>query len=116
MKVRGLKPAGYLRFSHYDQVIAAAISGAGIAIGRWPHLASHLRQKVLVAPMGDAGVARLGRFHLVVRGGATPGPVEAFLSWLRAEAEEDTKKRAKATSTRRPSARRAGARAAGSRR
>jgi LysR family glycine cleavage system transcriptional activator len=116
MKVRGLKPAGYLRFSHYDQVIAAAISGAGIAIGRWPHLASQLRQRVLVAPMGDAGVAHLGRFHLVVRGGATPGPVEAFLSWLRAEADEDTKKRAKATSTRRPSARRAGARATGSRR
>ena len=65
MKIRGVKPAGSLHFSHYDQVIEAAIAGSGIAIGRWPHLASHLRTGVLVAPLLDAGVARHGGFYIV---------------------------------------------------
>ena len=103
MKVRGLKPAGFLRFSHYDQVMAAAISGAGVAIGRWPHLASHLHREVLVAPLGDAGVARLGRFHLLVGAAAPPGPTDAFRDWLRAEASRDARLRGKPMRKRRAS-------------
>jgi len=38
--MRALKSAGLLRFSHYDQAIAAAIAGSGVAMGKWPHLAS----------------------------------------------------------------------------
>jgi LysR family glycine cleavage system transcriptional activator len=112
MKIRGLKPAGYLRFSHYDQVIAAAISGAGIAVGRWPHLASHLRKKILVAPLGDAAVARFGRFHVVVGSAAPPAPVEAFLSWLRAEADDDARTRAPSVGGRTPARKRGGRSAA----
>jgi hypothetical protein len=40
--VRGVKAAGYLRFSHYDQVMAA-IKGGGVAIGKRPHLSQDLR-------------------------------------------------------------------------
>jgi DNA-binding transcriptional LysR family regulator len=38
MKLRGLKGAGWLRFSHYDQVIEAAVKGSGVAVGKRPHL------------------------------------------------------------------------------
>ena len=78
MKIRRVKPAGSLHFSHYDQVIEAAIAGSGIAIGRWPHLANHLRTGVLVSPLLDAGVARHGGFYVVVANEAPPEPVEAF--------------------------------------
>ena len=37
-----------LRFSHHDQVIQAAIDGSGVAIGRSPHNARHLREGLLV--------------------------------------------------------------------
>lgn len=111
--VRSLRPAGALRFSHYDQVIAAAISGSGVAIGKWPHLASQLHQKALIAPLGDAGVTHLGRFYVVVASAAPRDAVEAFLSWLRAEADGDIKRRDKMVAGKRAPASRPGRRAAG---
>jgi LysR family transcriptional regulator, glycine cleavage system transcriptional activator len=41
--VENLKPVGVLRFSHYDQVVRAAIDGSGVAVGRSPHNDHHLR-------------------------------------------------------------------------
>lgn len=111
--MRSFRPAGALRFSHYDQVIAAAISGSGVAIGKWPHLASPLHQKALTAPLGDAGVARLGGFYVVVASSAPREAVGAFLSWLRAEADGDIKRRDQRVSGKRASASRSGARAVG---
>jgi DNA-binding transcriptional LysR family regulator len=46
----GLKPAGSLRFTLYDQVIQAAVGGQGVALGRIPLIAEHLRDGRLVAP------------------------------------------------------------------
>jgi DNA-binding transcriptional LysR family regulator len=89
MNIRALRPAGSLRFSHYDQVIAAAIAGSGVAIGKWPHLATQLQQDTLVAPLGAGGVARLGSFHFVTPGPRRSDDVEAFLAWMRAQAVED---------------------------
>src|SRR5512134_252444 len=37
-KLRPVAPAATMRFSHYDQVIQAAIDGVGVAIGKRPHL------------------------------------------------------------------------------
>ena len=54
-----ITPARTMRFSHYDQVIEAAINGSGVAIGKWPHLATHLREGVLCAPLGREWVANL---------------------------------------------------------
>ena len=48
--IREMKATGSLRFSHYDQVIEAAVNGAGVAVGKRPHLITHLRDGVLVAP------------------------------------------------------------------
>jgi LysR family glycine cleavage system transcriptional activator len=100
MKMRRVKPAGSLQFSHYDQVIEAAIAGSGIAIGRWPHLASHLATGVLVSALSDAGVARHGGFYVVVEDDAPPEPIQAFIAWLRCEADDDTKGRSRPTATR----------------
>jgi DNA-binding transcriptional LysR family regulator len=89
MNIRALRPAGSLRFSHYDQVIAAAVAGSGVAIGKWPHLATQLQQNTLVAPLGADGIARLGRFHFVTPTSRRSDAVEAFVAWVRAQAVED---------------------------
>lgn len=93
MDVGTLKSAGSVRFSHYDQVIAAALSGGGVAMGKWPHLASQLHEDVLIAPLGDAGVARIGRFYVITGGPAPSASVQAFLTWLRREAQRDVRRR-----------------------
>lgn len=88
--LRRVDAPGTLRFSHYDQVIRAAIDGAGVAIGKWPHLAQHLRDGVLVAPLGREWVASLGGFHLVVaRRSAQRAAVAAFVGWLKGEIRRD---------------------------
>ena len=90
MGVRPVAPAGTMRFSHYDQVIEAATEGSGIAIGKWPHLARHLRQGVLCAPLGADGVAHIGGFYLVVaRNAVGRESVKAFVAWLRDEVQRD---------------------------
>jgi LysR family glycine cleavage system transcriptional activator len=86
MRLPGLLPAGILRFSHYDQVVRAALDGSGVAIGKWPHLEQHLREGTLVAPLGDRGVVTLGSVYVVVANTASPAAVEAFVDWLHLEA------------------------------
>jgi len=89
MKLRRVRSAGWLRFSHYDQVIAAAIEGSGVAVGKRPHLTQHLRDGVLVAPLGDQAVKTLGGFYIEVARSAQPEVVAPFVDWLHAEAERD---------------------------
>jgi DNA-binding transcriptional LysR family regulator len=90
MKMRRFKPAGYFRFSHYDQVVHAAIEGSGVMIGKRPHLTGHLRDGRLCAPFGDEHVARLGGFYIVhAAGAAERPPVKTFVSWLKHEMQED---------------------------
>src|SRR5512139_1337410 len=43
MGLRSLRGAGWMRLSHYDQVIEAARKGSGVAVGKWPHLTDDLR-------------------------------------------------------------------------
>lgn len=92
-QIRGLKSARVLRFSHYDQVVAAAIAGSGVAIGKWPYLEHQLRQGVLVAPLGDAGRATIGSYYLVLAEAAPASGAESFVAWLRAEAQRDLEHR-----------------------
>jgi DNA-binding transcriptional LysR family regulator len=89
MKLRDIEGAGWLRFSHYDQVIEAAVNGAGVAIGKRPHLAQHLRDGVLVEPLGAQGVARPGAFYVEVAPSAPPEVAKAFVDWLHEEARRD---------------------------
>ena len=87
--IRDMKATGSLRFSHYDQVIEAAVNGAGVAVGKRPHLINHLRDGVLVAPMGAAGVAMLGAFYLELAGTDHLDDANTFVAWLRSEADRD---------------------------
>jgi LysR family glycine cleavage system transcriptional activator len=50
MLLSKLKPAGSLRFSHYDQLIQAAVDGQGVALGIGPLVRRHLQQGRVVAP------------------------------------------------------------------
>jgi DNA-binding transcriptional LysR family regulator len=106
MHLRSVKGTGWLRFSHYDQVIEAARKGSGVAVGKWPHLSEHLRDGELVAPLGESGEVVVGGFYLEISDIAQTDAAEVFVVWLRAEAEGDAAlgKRRKSG----PSARRTG--------
>ncbi len=89
MGLRGIKSAGWLRFSHYDQVIEATRKGTGVAVGKWPHLSDHLRAGELVAPLGESGAVTVGAFYLELAETAQREVAEVFLAWLREEARRD---------------------------
>ena len=90
VKLGHIRPAGSLRFSHYDQVVQAAIEGSGVALGRLPHLAEQLRDGSLVAPLGPASVVPVGRFYVVTAPSAPADVVSAFVAWLHDEAKAQT--------------------------
>ena len=106
-----IAPASTMRFSHYDQVIQAAIEGAGVAIGKTPHLARHLREGVLVRPFGREHTSHIGGFDVVVAPSARGrDDVDAFVAWVRDELRSDQAS-APAPSRRAPRRERTGARA-----
>jgi DNA-binding transcriptional LysR family regulator len=91
LKIPVVTPASTLRFSHYDQVIPAAIEGSGVAMGARPHLTHHLRDGTLCAPFGPEAVATLGTFFIVLRPSVTPSDAtEAFVAWLKSEVRRDS--------------------------
>jgi LysR family glycine cleavage system transcriptional activator len=91
MKISPIQPARTLRFfSHYDQVIPAAIEGSGVAMGARPHLTHYLRDGVLCAPFGPNMAVKLSSFFIVLRPDvAGSDSVEAFIAWLRSEVRRD---------------------------
>jgi DNA-binding transcriptional LysR family regulator len=90
MKFDDLKPAGTLRFSHYDQVVQAAIDGSGIAIGRKPHNAHHLREGLLVEPLGPEARLAFGTYFVLVRANSNKrAVVRQFVAWLHDEARQE---------------------------
>jgi DNA-binding transcriptional LysR family regulator len=90
MNLAHLQPAGALRFSHYDQVVHAAVEGSGVAIGRHPHNARQLREGTLVAPLGPEATLDRGSYYALAAARAANRPVvQEFLDWLRHEVRED---------------------------
>ena len=86
MKLDGLKPASVLHFSQFDQLINAAVSGQGVALGRSPLLKAMLRDRRLVAPFKTT-IASPRSYYLVRSASAARKPeVQAFAAWLREEA------------------------------
>jgi len=82
--------AGTLRFSHYDQVVQAAIDGSGVAIGRNPHNARHLREGQLVAPLGNEAMLSWGTYFVLIALRSAERPVvKEFVAWLRDEIRQD---------------------------
>jgi DNA-binding transcriptional LysR family regulator len=83
-----LRPAGSLRFSHYDQVIAAAVQGQGVALGRRPLVVNLLADGSLVAPFRSDSVT--DRAYFIVRAATTRTrrDVDDFVAWLVAESAD----------------------------
>ena len=84
-----LKPAGTLHFSQYDQLIQAAISGNGVALGRLPLLQEVIRSGALIAPFEKTVTGTRGYFILISEQAAKKPFVAAFCAWLQTEAKAD---------------------------
>jgi len=76
------RPARRLHFSHYDQMIQAAVNAQGIALGLDPLVRDLIRQRKLIAPFKRTAVQP--RAWYMVRSPATRGraDVDAFEAWL----------------------------------
>jgi LysR family transcriptional regulator, glycine cleavage system transcriptional activator len=95
--VVGLKPAGELGFSHYDQMIQAAVEGQGVALGRWPLLSGLIQRGKLVAPFepgkltGEAPKTTRAFFVFCEPRAASREEVQDFVKWLIDEATTDAR-------------------------
>ena len=80
--LRDFHPAGRLHFSHYDQLIHAAVAGQGVALGRDPLLRDLLRDGQLVTPFQRDAVS--SRTYYLVESLATrmTDHVKACKSWV----------------------------------
>jgi LysR family glycine cleavage system transcriptional activator len=81
-----LQPARAMHFSQYDQLIAAALGGQGVALGRSPIVDALLAEGRLVAPFTERlDTARA--YYVVQSSAARHKPeVQAFVQWLHEEA------------------------------
>jgi LysR family transcriptional regulator, glycine cleavage system transcriptional activator len=87
MKHEGLKPAGVLHFSLYDQMIQAAVNDQGVALGRLPLIDALLQQRKLVAPFRNS-LASARSYYLIASSAASRKPeVREFADWLCGEAQ-----------------------------
>jgi DNA-binding transcriptional LysR family regulator len=84
--VAGLRPAGTLSFSGYEQIIPAAIAGHGVALGRSPLVKDLIDSKQLVAPFKSMADPARAYFVIVSRDAAQRPEVNAFVEWLKSEA------------------------------
>jgi LysR family transcriptional regulator, glycine cleavage system transcriptional activator len=82
-----LKPTASLRFDGYEQMIGAALSGQGVAMGIGRLVGGLLAEGKLVAPFSRSLVGE--RAYYVLRSSltATRPHVQAFVNWLVAEAK-----------------------------
>jgi len=92
-RTQGIRPAGTLRFSHYDQLMQAAIEGQGIALGRSRFVHKWVKLGKLILPFGRRYMctpADSRAYFMIVSPGsaARPEAVE-FSQWLQQQASAD---------------------------
>lgn len=93
MQLPGLKPAGSLRFSQYDQTIRAAIDGQGVALGTSPLVRQLIRQGKLIAPLAKKSESSRA-YYLVTSADAANRPeVKDFAGWLLRQAKQESRNR-----------------------
>ncbi len=85
--VGDLVPAGNVRFSQYDLLLQAAISGQGVALGRSPLIDHALARRELVTPFPKRYDSPRGYFALSGSQSAGRPEVRDFVEWLSAEAK-----------------------------
>jgi LysR family glycine cleavage system transcriptional activator len=94
MGLPDLEPAGSVRFSHYDQMIQAAVRGEGVALGRLPLMSQQIEDGSLVAPFEKArrrgrGTVSTRAYYVLTAPSAIARPeVKAFIDWLVEEAKQ----------------------------
>jgi LysR family transcriptional regulator, glycine cleavage system transcriptional activator len=83
-----LKPAASLHFSHYEQLVRAAMDGQGVALGRTPLMRDLLRAGKLVTPF--ARTIASPRCYYLVRSRRSLGNRDADVleQWIRDEAAQ----------------------------
>jgi LysR family glycine cleavage system transcriptional activator len=81
-----LKSAGALHFSQYEQMIQAAITGQGVALGRQPLVTDLIKSGALTAPFKQTLVGPRAYFIIESRLAAGKPHVREFAQWLLAEA------------------------------
>ena len=99
-----LQPAARLSMSGYNEVVAAAVAGQGVALGRRPLVDELLREGRLVAPLPKT-MATPRSYILVVDPAARARPaVRALEAWLLQQAAEEraASKASRATTLRPP--------------
>jgi putative choline sulfate-utilization transcription factor len=76
---------GQLRFDNYTLLIQAAIGGQGVAIG-WRHLVDNLlTQGLLVRPINQTLISRLGYYVVLPQRKRRSVLIQQFVDWLMAE-------------------------------
>ena len=88
--VRDLVPAGSVRFSHFHEVMQAAVDGQGVALGRIPLIDSLLTQRKVVAPFRNRYATTRAYFIVPAMRSAQRPEARAFIDWLREEAASAT--------------------------
>jgi len=83
--VQDLTPAGMLTFDQYDQVIAAALHGQGIALGRMSITQVHRQEKRLVPLFGRRQCLERGYYLVFAKGAEERPEVKKFRDWVRRE-------------------------------
>jgi len=90
MRMAPARGNGSLHFSHYDQVIRAALDGQGIALGRLPLVEELIRTGKLATPLKSRrySMGAQDRAYWLLNSplAATRRDVQAFVTWLREQA------------------------------
>src|SRR5512133_3465261 len=89
MQLPGLKPAGALRFSQYDQTIHAAIDVQGVALGTSPLVRQLIRQGRLIAPLAKKFESSRAYFLVTSANAAGRPEVQDFAAWLLQQAKQE---------------------------
>ena len=85
-RIADLRPAGTLSFSGYEQIIPAAVTGHGVALGRSPLVKNLIASGELVAPFKSTADPARAYFAIVSKSAEGRPEVADFVSWLKAEA------------------------------
>ncbi|WP_437624061.1 LysR substrate-binding domain-containing protein [Sorangium sp. So ce1151] len=91
MGLERLKPRGIIRFNQYDQLIHAATSGRGVALGRSALVAPLVKAGSLEALGWDQGQWTSSHQYWLVQPEPSPTPdVQRVCQWIRRQAASDT--------------------------
>jgi LysR family transcriptional regulator, glycine cleavage system transcriptional activator len=80
--LEALRPAGSLRFSHYDQLITAAVEGQGVALGSTPLVSRLLAEGRLIAPFSQTLPSPRAYYVVIAKNSAHREEVRQFVDWL----------------------------------